>query len=163
MLGETAHKLLILHDLSAKSRIFARFPCRQGKIAAWLLIRGSCYHDREREDPGMGAARKYAVIDSAAGKLDRRIFSDRAVYDDEMEKIFGRAWLMIGHESLVPAADNFFHTYMGEDPVILTRDGQGRLHALLNMCRNADLQGHHAVLPPLDQQGGRLDSDEVAV
>ena len=69
----------------------------------------------------MGAARKYAVIDPATGKLDRRIFSDQAIYDDEMEKIFGRAWLMIGHESLVPAADNFFYTYMGEDPVILTR------------------------------------------
>ena len=84
----------------------------------------------------MGAARKYAVIDPATGKLDRRIFSDQAVYDDEMEKIFGRAWLMIGHESLVPAVDDFFHTYMGEDPVILTRDGEGRLHALLNMCRH---------------------------
>ena len=58
----------------------------------------------------MSAARKYAVINPAAGKLDRRIFSGQAIYDDEMEKIFGRAWLMIGHESLVPAADNFFHT-----------------------------------------------------
>ena len=97
---------------------------------------GACYHDREKEDPGMGAARNYAVIDPATGKLDRRIFSDQAIYDDEMEKIFGRAWLMIGHESLVPAPDDFFHTYMGEDPVILTRDGEGRLHALLNMCRH---------------------------
>jgi phenylpropionate dioxygenase-like ring-hydroxylating dioxygenase large terminal subunit len=84
----------------------------------------------------MGAARNYAVIDPASGKLDRRIFSDEAIYDQEMEKIFGRAWLMIGHESLVPAPDDFFHTYMGEDPVILTRDGEGRLHALLNMCRH---------------------------
>ena len=84
----------------------------------------------------MGATQKYAVIDPDTGKIDRRIFSDQAIYDDEMEKIFGRAWLMIGHESLVPAADDFFHTYMGEDPVILTRDGQGRLHALLNMCRH---------------------------
>ena len=84
----------------------------------------------------MGATQKYVVIDPATGKIDRRIFSDQAVYDDEMERIFGRAWLMIGHESLVPAADDFFHTYMGEDPVILTRDGQGRLHALLNMCRH---------------------------
>ena len=73
----------------------------------------------------MGAIRKYAVIDPATGKIDRCIFSEQAVYDDEMEKIFGRAWLMIGHESLVPAADDFFHTYMGEDPVILTRDGAG--------------------------------------
>src|SRR3954447_24695469 len=78
----------------------------------------------------MGAARKYAVIDAATGKLDRGIFSDQAVYDAEMEKIFGRAWLMIGHESLVPAPDDFFHTYMGEDPVILTHDGRARLHAL---------------------------------
>ena len=84
----------------------------------------------------MGAARSYAVIDPATGKLDRRIFTDEAVYADEMEKIFGRAWLMIGHESLVPAPDDFFHTYMGQDPVILTRDGAGRLHALLNMCRH---------------------------
>ena len=53
----------------------------------------------------MAAARKYAVIDPATGKLDRRIFSDQGVYDDEMEKIFGRAWLMIGHESLVPGPD----------------------------------------------------------
>ena len=84
----------------------------------------------------MAATRKYAVIDPATGKLDRRIFSDQAIYDEEMEKIFGRAWLMIGHESLVSAPDDFFHTYMGEDPIILTRDGGGRLHALLNMCRH---------------------------
>jgi hypothetical protein len=41
----------------------------------------------------MGAAWKYAVINPATGKLDRRIFSDQAIYDDEIEKIFGRAWL----------------------------------------------------------------------
>ena len=59
----------------------------------------------------MGTDRKYVVVDPATGKLDRSIFSDEAMYDEEMEKIFGRAWLMIGHESLVPAADDFFHTY----------------------------------------------------
>jgi len=84
----------------------------------------------------MGTAAKYSVVEQATGKIDRRIFSDQAVYDDEMERIFGRAWLMIGHESLVPNPDDYFHTYMGEDPVILTRDGKGTLHALLNMCRH---------------------------
>ena len=84
----------------------------------------------------MGSAPRYAVIDPDTGKIERRIFSDQAIYDEEMAKIFGRAWLMIGHESLVPQVHDFFHTYMGEDPVILTRDGHGRLHALLNMCRH---------------------------
>ena len=50
----------------------------------------------------MGATRKHVVIDPATGKLDRHIFSEQAIYDDEMEKIFGRAWLMIGHESRCP-------------------------------------------------------------
>ena len=58
-----------------------------------MIRPGSCYHDREREDPGMGTTRKYVVIDPATGKIDRRIFSEQAVYDDEMEKIFGRARL----------------------------------------------------------------------
>jgi phenylpropionate dioxygenase-like ring-hydroxylating dioxygenase large terminal subunit len=84
----------------------------------------------------MGTAGKYAIVDPDRGKIDRRIFSDPAIYAEEMEKIFARAWLMIGHESLVPEVDDYFHTYMGEDPVILTRDRQRRLHALLNMCRH---------------------------
>src|SRR5438445_13739676 len=103
-----------------------------------MIRPASCYHDREREDPGMDTTRKYVVIDPATGKLDRRIFSEQAIYDDEMEKIFGRAWLMIGHESLVPAADDFFHTYVGEDPVILSRHGRGRRHAPLHRGRHPD-------------------------
>ena len=51
----------------------------------------------------MATARHYSVIDPTTGKLDRRIFSDQSVYDDEIERVFGRAWLMIGHESQVPA------------------------------------------------------------
>ena len=79
---------------------------------------------------------KYEVIDPATGQLDRRVFVDPDIYAEEQEKVFGRAWLMIGHESLVPKPNDFFHTYMGEEPVILTRDGNGELHAFLNMCRH---------------------------
>jgi phenylpropionate dioxygenase-like ring-hydroxylating dioxygenase large terminal subunit len=84
----------------------------------------------------MVATKPYNIIDLETGKLDRRIFVDQAIYDEEMARIFGRAWLMIGHDSLVPRPNDFFHTYMGEDPVILTRDARGKLHAFLNMCRH---------------------------
>ncbi|MCH7737478.1 MAG: Rieske 2Fe-2S domain-containing protein [Chloroflexi bacterium] len=80
--------------------------------------------------------KKYNAIDLETGKLDSRIFSDQDIYQEELEKIFGRTWLMIGHESLVPNLNDFFHTYMGEDPVILTRDDKGKLHAFMNMCRH---------------------------
>ena len=34
----------------------------------------------------MGAAEKYSIIDPDTGKIDRRIFSDPAIYDEEMER-----------------------------------------------------------------------------
>ena len=84
----------------------------------------------------MVATKKYSVIDPFTGALDRRIFVDEDVYQEELEKIFGRAWQMVGHVSLVPKVNDFFHSYMGEDPVILTRDGRGQVHVFLNMCRH---------------------------
>ncbi len=84
----------------------------------------------------MADVKKHQIIDLETGKLDRSIFVDPDIYAEEQEKVFGRAWLMIGHESLVAKPNDFFHTYMGEDPVILTRDGEGQFHAFLNMCRH---------------------------
>ena len=88
----------------------------------------------------MGTTRKYAVIDPATGKIDRRIFSEQTVYDDEMARIFGRSWLMIGHESLVPEPDDFFHTYMGEDPVLVVRQSDGSVKAFLNACSHRGMK-----------------------
>ena len=77
-----------------------------------------------------------ALLDVERRKIDRSIFVDQEIYQQELEKIFTRAWLWIGHESLVPNPNDFLTTYMGEDPVILTRDAKGQLHAMLNMCRH---------------------------
>ena len=79
---------------------------------------------------------EYQVVDRRKGTLERSIFIDSQTYQEELERIFGRAWLMIGHESLVPSPNDFFLTYMGEDPVILCRTASGQLKAFLNMCRH---------------------------
>ena len=39
----------------------------------------------------MVAIKKYDVIDQSTGALDRSIFIDEAVYQEELEKIFGSA------------------------------------------------------------------------
>ena len=74
--------------------------------------------------------------DSRNGLLAREVYTDQAIYQQELERVFGRAWLFIGHDSLIPDPNDFFLTYMGEDPVILTRDAKGEVHAFLNMCRH---------------------------
>lgn len=70
------------------------------------------------------------------GLINRAIFSDQDVYEAEQEAIFGRCWLFLGHESLVSNPGDYMTTFMGEDPIILTRDKAGTVHALLNTCRH---------------------------
>ncbi len=84
----------------------------------------------------VAAGKKYDILDPETGKLARSIFFDQGIYEEEMKNIFGRCWLLVAHESLVPNPNDFFLSYMGEDPVIVSRDGNGKLHVLLNMCRH---------------------------
>ena len=84
----------------------------------------------------MVVSQKYKVVDMEKGTLDRSVFTDAQTYQDELEQIFGRAWLNIAHDSLVPNPNDFFLSYMGEDPVIVTRDAKGEVHVFLNMCRH---------------------------
>jgi phenylpropionate dioxygenase-like ring-hydroxylating dioxygenase large terminal subunit len=64
------------------------------------------------------------------------IFSDPSLYELEQTRIFGRAWLLLGHVSQLPEPGSFLRTFMGEEAVLVTRDREGRLHAFLNACRH---------------------------
>ncbi len=70
------------------------------------------------------------------GLLDRRIFVDADIYQQELNQVFARCWLYLGHESQIPQPNDFLACYMGEDPIILCRDSSGHIRAFLNMCRH---------------------------
>lgn len=76
------------------------------------------------------------LVNLNQGFLDRRIYRDPEIYERELERIFSRSWLYLGHESQIPQPNDFFTTFMGEDPVILQRDPGGKVRAYLNMCRH---------------------------
>ncbi|PJI52439.1 aromatic ring-hydroxylating dioxygenase subunit alpha, partial [Methylobacterium radiotolerans] len=59
------------------------------------------------------------------GLVSRSIFVDEEIFQQELKQIFSRAWLFVGHESLVPKPDDYFVSRMGTESVILTRDRQG--------------------------------------
>ncbi|MSQ32774.1 MAG: aromatic ring-hydroxylating dioxygenase subunit alpha [Dehalococcoidia bacterium] len=77
-----------------------------------------------------------SLVDRDKWILDRKMFVDEDIYQQELEQIFGRCWLFLGHESQVAKNNDFIGTRMGEDPVLLTRDAKGKVHGFLNMCRH---------------------------
>ena len=70
-----------------------------------------------------------SLIDPEGGLIDRRIFADREIYELERERLFARCWLYLGHECEIPNPGDFVTRYMGEEPVILCRDLNGKLRA----------------------------------
>ena len=55
------------------------------------------------------------------GRVHRDVYTDPDIFALEMERIFGRAWLFVGHANQVPQPGDFFTTELGREPVVMTR------------------------------------------
>ena len=67
-------------------------------------------------------------------RVHRAVYADPAIFELEMERIFGRAWLVLGHESQVKSAGDYFTTRMGREPVIVVRKENDEISVLVNRC-----------------------------
>ena len=88
--------------------------------------------------PKSGLMKK--LVDMDTGLISREIYVNEEIYQQELERVFARTWLFIGHESQVPNPNDFFVSRMGEESVIMTRDRQGQIHVLLNTCRHRGMK-----------------------
>lgn len=69
-------------------------------------------------------------------RLHGSIYRAPELFELELDRVFRRGWLYLAHESQVREPGTFVTTYAGTQPVIVTRDEDGTLHALLNRCRH---------------------------
>jgi nitrite reductase/ring-hydroxylating ferredoxin subunit len=71
------------------------------------------------------------------GELLGRTYTDPEVFELEMEKIFYRTWIFVAHESEVSEPGDYKTTYIGRQPVIVSRAADdGKVRVLLNRCRH---------------------------
>ena len=74
------------------------------------------------------------VEDLKQGLLSPRVFNDQDIHQAELERIFNRCWVFVGHESEIPSPGDYVLRYVGEDQFILVRDEHGNLQLLFNNC-----------------------------
>jgi Ring hydroxylating alpha subunit (catalytic domain) len=66
-------------------------------------------------------------------EVQMRVLTDPEIYELEMERIFGKVWLFLGHETEIPNSGDFVVRDMGSDQVIVSRDKEGAVHVMLNV------------------------------
>lgn len=69
-----------------------------------------------------------------ADRVHRTVYTDNDIFEAEMVKVFGQTWVYLAHESQVPEPNSFRTSFLGRRPIVVTRDRDGRLHALFNRC-----------------------------
>ena len=74
------------------------------------------------------------------GRYPLGIMNNPDLYQLELRRIFGRAWIYLGHVSEFEEPGDYARRYIGEDPFILTRDENGELHAFLDSCMHRGAQ-----------------------
>lgn len=80
--------------------------------------------------------------------IHHSVYSDPNLFELEMDRIFSKTWLMLGHESQIPNPGDFMTTDMARQSVIVTRAESGEIYALFNRCAHRgalltnELKGH---------------------
>lgn len=68
--------------------------------------------------------------------VHRDIFRDPEVFELEMRHVFEATWIFLGFASQLPRPHDFINTWIGRTPVLVMRDGKGKLGGFVNSCRH---------------------------
>lgn len=67
-------------------------------------------------------------------RVRREVYSDPAIFDEEMRRIHETVWIYCGHESQVPKAGDFWQVQVGRQPMLMVRAADGGVNVLYNRC-----------------------------
>jgi Rieske 2Fe-2S family protein len=68
--------------------------------------------------------------------LDQPFYIDPDYYQQDLEQIWYRDWLFIGHDCELPKPGSYITAQVGAYPVVIVRDTKGNINAFHNSCRH---------------------------
>jgi phenylpropionate dioxygenase-like ring-hydroxylating dioxygenase large terminal subunit len=101
------------------------------------------------EAPVLGEAEKPIDVRGLVepDRVHRWCYVDQQIFEAELDRIFHRTWIYIGHESQVKKPGDYATTAVGQQPVIMVRGKDRKVHVLYNRCP------HRGALMCSDRQG----------
>jgi phenylpropionate dioxygenase-like ring-hydroxylating dioxygenase large terminal subunit len=67
-------------------------------------------------------------------EIHSSVYTDPVVFKLEMERLFARSWILVGHHSQIPEPGDFFTTRVGAVPAIVVREETSAIRAFHNRC-----------------------------
>jgi len=67
-------------------------------------------------------------------RVNSRLYHDPKIFEQELERIWYRSWVYVGHVSEVPNRNDYVTKSIGPTPVLLVHDRTGQISLLLNKC-----------------------------
>jgi phenylpropionate dioxygenase-like ring-hydroxylating dioxygenase large terminal subunit len=69
-------------------------------------------------------------------RIHASLYTDPRIFADEMERIFHRGWVFVGHASEIPNAGDFVTRPLGTQPALMVRGTDGEIVVMMNRCRH---------------------------
>jgi phenylpropionate dioxygenase-like ring-hydroxylating dioxygenase large terminal subunit len=73
---------------------------------------------------------------AAGAHVNGRLYRDPDIFRRELDAIWHKVWVYIGHMSEIPAPGDFVRRQIGLQPVIMMRDEENRINVFFNRCRH---------------------------
>ncbi len=67
-------------------------------------------------------------------RVHRSVYTDPEIFDVEMTRLFGCAWIYVGHESQISRVGDYVTALIGKQPVVMVRHTDSSIHVLYNRC-----------------------------
>jgi nitrite reductase/ring-hydroxylating ferredoxin subunit len=67
-------------------------------------------------------------------EVHRDLYIDPEIFELELERLWGNAWLYVGHDSQVPRAGDYVSLDIARQPLLMVRGDDGTVRVLFNRC-----------------------------